>query len=421
MAVRERRARAGGRPPLVCIVRQTDVYELMIRREAEALVDAGFDVEVICMRHPERARRVTINGVRVTSVPTSRAKAGVVRYLLDYAQFFVLTAGLLAFRHLRRPYAAVQVNTMPDFLVFAAIVPKRLGSRVVAYMHEPSPELAATLYGTEGLVRRRLVWALERIEQSALRFADHAVTVTEQLKSRYVERGACAERISVVLNGVAPTTMIESASTAPVEAGRGFTVVCHGTIEDRYGQDTIIEAARLLHDTLPGLRVVLTGRGSGTEHMCSLIDDLGVADIVRFEGWVSLGRLNDLLRAADAGVVAQKSSPYSHLVQTNKMVDYWIHGVPVVASRLRAVADMYDDEVIEYFEPGDARSLADALLRLHNDPARRSELGRNGRLAEARNGWLTQRDTYLGIYEQLLGEPAPASARGSRITKAPLS
>jgi glycosyltransferase involved in cell wall biosynthesis len=118
---------------------------------------------------------------------------------------------------------------------------------------------------------------------------------------------------------------------------------------------------------------------------------------------VSNHRLNDILHSADVGVVAQKASPYSHLVQTNKMVDYWIFGLPVVASRLRAVSELYDDEVIEYFEPGDAAALAAAIRRLRNDPDRRAKLAHNGELAHRRNGWATQRAVYLGVFDAVLG------------------
>ena len=36
----------------ICLVRQRDYYELSLRREAEALRDAGFDVDIVCLREP---------------------------------------------------------------------------------------------------------------------------------------------------------------------------------------------------------------------------------------------------------------------------------------------------------------------------------------------------------------------------------
>lgn len=416
--------RAIRRPPRrrACILCQNDHYDPSEQREAEALAQAGFDVEVICMRDVDAPRRAVVNGVKITRLPVSRRGASMSGKALGYGCFFLLAAGALAIRHLRRPYAVVQVNSMPDFLVFAALVPKLLGSKVVAYMQEPTPELATTVFGPT-----LLTGVLARIEQRAIRFADHTVTVTDQLRTRYVERGAAADRITVVLNGADPGTMLLDSSRPPARNKSGFQVVCHGTIEDRYGQDIIIDAARLLRAEMPDLRVVLTGCGSGIEQLIRTIADYGLHDMVRFEGWVSLARLNEILYSADIGVVAQKASPYSHLVHTNKMVDYWIFGLPVIASRLKAVSELYDDHFIEYFEPGNAAALAAAIRRLRADPSRRAELAQNGRLAQLSNGWATQRGSYLGVFDDLLGDviahnPNRSLALGDRRpTQAPRS
>jgi glycosyltransferase involved in cell wall biosynthesis len=351
------------------------------------------------MRDRDRPRRIVVNGVTVTSLPVSQRKGSKVRYVFNYGCFFALAAGTLTMRHIRHPYAVVQANSMPDFLVFAALVPKLMGSRAVAFMHEPTPELAETVFGP-GLLTRILV----RVEQASLRFADHAITVTEQLKQRYVERGAEADHITVVLNCVDPAAMLADWTPAQITATDEFVVVCHGSVEGRYGQDTIIEAAALLRDELPDLRVVLTGRGSQIAWLVAAIAARGLQDVVRFEGWVSTSRLNDILHAADVGIVAQKASPYSHLVQTNKMVDYWIFGLPVIASRLRAVSEVYGDDALEYFEPGDGVALAAAIRRLHDDPARRATLAENGKLAQLRNGWSTQRAVYLEVFNSLVGK-----------------
>ena len=134
---------------------------------------------------------------------------------------------------------------------------------------------------------------------------------------------------------------------------------------------------------------------------------------------VSQAKLNDILHSADVGIVAQKASPYSHLVHTNKMVDYWIFGLPVIASRLHAVSQLYDDHVIEYFEPGNAPDLAAAIRRLYADTARRAELAENGKLAQLRNGWAAQRISYLTVFDSLLGNvTARAAEKPQRETAA---
>jgi glycosyltransferase involved in cell wall biosynthesis len=394
----------------VCIVRQRDVYEPQIQRVAEALKRAGYDVDVLLMRRRGEPRTSIVNGVRITGLPATLSRGTKLRYAFDYAWFTLVASAALTARHLRRRYAAIQVYTMPDFLVFAGAPPKWLGAKLIAYMNEPTPELFETLYETD-----RFTKTMERIEQAVLSFADHAITVTEQLKARYVERGADGSRISVVLNAADPSSD-RAGWEPPAERPRDeFLVISHGAIEDRYGQDTIVEAARLLRDELPNLRVVFTGRGSNEDELRELLAHPEVGEIVRFEGFVSRERLNDLLHTADVGIVAQKASPYSHLVTTYKMVDYWIFGLPVIASRLDATAEVYDDSMIEYYAPGDAVDLARAIKRLHDDPERCEQLARNGRLAEERSGWAVQERAFLAVYEALLGEPPVRTAGATAV------
>ena len=393
------RSEKEGRRPRVCIVRQTHYYEMPVRREAEALVGAGYDVELIHMRGADGKGREVINGVSVSTLPGKLGKSSKLRYMFDYASFFVLVAGTLTARHVRRPYAVIQVNTMPDFLVFATALPKLFGSGVVAFMHEPSPELAESIFGP-GRVSKMLA----RVEQLVLRFADHAIAVTDQLKERYVERGAKPERITVVLNGADPESVLgDWKPPAEGEDDGLFTVICHGSIEDRYGQDTIVEAARILKPELPDLRVAILGRGKAADAIVEQIQDAGMGEIVSFEGWVTDERLRELLHSADVGIVAQKATPYSHLVSTNKMVDYWIFGLPVIASRLRAVSELVDESTLEFYEPGDPEDLARAIRRLHGDPARREELARNGRDAQEKLGWSSQREKYVSVIDSVAG------------------
>jgi glycosyltransferase involved in cell wall biosynthesis len=380
-----------------CIIRRSEQYEPIVQSEAEALADAGFDVEVICVRSADSPRRAIVNGVTVIRMPV-KLRNSMAGKAANYGLFFLFSAVNVSIQHIRRPYAVVQANSLPDFLVFAALVPKLHGCRVVAYMQEPAPELAATILGGEYITN-----FLIRIEQWAIRFADHSVTVTEQLKQLYVERGAAAERITVILNCTDPGILLANWSPAQIKRKSGFVAVCHGTIADRYGQDTIIDAVRILRNEIPDLRVVITGRGPGTAELIRTITRYGLQDVVQFEGWVTQARLNDILHSADVGIVAQKASPYSHLVHTNKMVDYWVFGLPVIASRLQAVSQLYDDRVIEYFEPDDASDLAMAIKRLYADPARRAELAENGELAQLRNGWAAQRVSYLSVFDSLLG------------------
>ena len=396
------------RKPRVAIVRHSRDYGLDVRREAEALVAAGFECEVFHIGERGNPAVRSIGGVTVRRLPGRKARGGTRNYLFDYGSFMLVAAGALGYRHLRNRYDVVQINTMPDFLAFAALVPKLTGTPLVLFMKEPTPELAATLGQGPRYVR-----ALERIEQLSLRFANRAVTVTEQLKQRLVERGADAAKVSVVLNGPDPLHLVGPSLPDPRTADDGgcLVVLCHGTIEERYGHDTILKAAELARTRIPGLQVVITGSGSGVPQLLADQATLRVGDIVRYEGWVTEQRLGELLRHADIGLVAQKPSPYSHLVHTNKMYDYWIAGLPVLASRLRATEALFSDREIAYFDGDDPSDLAEQMTLLARNTRRRTELAREGRDAWKRVSWDVQRERYLDVFREVLGSRFPSSLR----------
>ena len=393
----------------VCLVRQRDYYELSLRREAEALRDAGFDVDVVCLREPGGPAVEVVDGVTLHRLPLRRRRGGPLNYVLDYLGFFLAATVKVAMLHVERRFVAVQANSMPDVLVFTALVPRLTGARVVAFMKEPTPELGETKYGS-----RRLGRFLVRVEQAALRFASLAFTVTEDLRETYVARGADASKIVVVLNGPDARHLLThrgGAAAGPPADDGSFTALCHGLVDERYGHDLMVRAAALTRDRLPGLRLRITGDGDYVAELEELIRAEGVADRVEYLGWVDMPTLVGELERADVGIVAQKSSSYSNLVHTNKMYEYMLFDVPVVASRLRSTARYLGDDAVQYFEPDSAESLADALVALAADDARRRALVAAAAERYREHGWARQREIYLAAWDRLLDEPV---TRGDR-------
>jgi glycosyltransferase involved in cell wall biosynthesis len=263
-------------------------------------------------------------------------------------------------------------------------------------MKEPSPELAETLFASSFVPRIYRI-----IERLALRYADLVFTVTDDQKEVYVARGTDTKKIRVVLNTPDPRHWHRPIS--PVPTAPRFTVVCHGSIEDRYGHDVIVQGVYLVRDRLPDLRVRIPGKGTKVAEVERLIAKLGVSDQVQLLGWLDHDALVKELLQADVGLVAQRSSPYSNLVHTIKMYDYLVMGKPVVASRLRSTARYFDETTVRYFRPDDPKDLAEALLELHDCPERRKSLAEAGARRHQQLGWSTQRKILVDGYHELLG------------------
>lgn len=385
------------RPDRVCIVRQGP-DDPMLQREYRALRDAGVEVDVIMERVPGRPWREVVDGVRFHRLPVQRRRSGKVRYVLDYSAFAVLAGLLLTVLHLRRRYKVVQVTTMPDFLVFAAAPAKWTGAHLLGFFKEPSPELGEVLTGSP-----KLGAILARLERRAIAFCDEVLTVTEQLAALYVERGSDPAKIGVVLNPSEPLAPTDSGCTADCSlcdttGPDSFVLFMHGSVEHRYGHETVLHALQLVRKEVPHARFVFCGKGGDLDRVLALVDDLDLHDAVDYLGFVSEAELCHAMERADVGIVAQLESAYSNVVHTVKMYEYMHAGLPVVASRLHATAAYFDDDTIAYYEPGDHDSLAEVLVALHDDRDELARRSRRARTAYERHGWPTERERYLAAF-----------------------
>lgn len=83
------------------------------RREAEALMQLGMRVEVLCLKQDEsEPRREIYNGVGIFRIPLKRRRGGRFSYVFQYSAFLLISFGVLSFRSLTRRYHLVHVHNM---------------------------------------------------------------------------------------------------------------------------------------------------------------------------------------------------------------------------------------------------------------------------------------------------------------------
>jgi len=396
----------------VCIVRHSFYpWELNVKREAEALLEDGYGVHVVCLRDHGEVSHETVDGVEVHRVPVGHQRGRILRYLVEYTAFFWMASFTLLALHYRHHFRAVQVNTMPDYLVFTALIPRLTGARVVLHMHEPVPELFATMFqGWYSGVFSALARLAERI---SLAFADRVLTVTREMRDNFGSRGADVNKITVIVN--VPDDRYfkldhyehlteKVAALKKDERRQGlFRVLTHGAIEERYGQDVIVRAVARLKDDIPGIRFRFMGKGSYLEGVLDLAQALRAEDHVEYLGWVSMEEMVTEILAADVTVVSQKSNLYSNLVHTNKMYEYVALQRPVVASRLGSTEAYFGDAAVLFYDSTDDADLAEKLRHVYAHPEQL-----RGRVEAATQvydtyRWSREKRKYLGVYNDLLG------------------
>ncbi len=400
-----------------CLIRQGHVpLDTRVRREISALLEAGHEVDVICLRGQGEPRYHRSGALRIWRLPLQRHRTGPMRYFLEYAAFFLVAAALVSALHLRRKYDVVQVNSLPDPLVFAALVPQMLGARVLLDLHECTPEFFASKYGTAP--SHPMVRLLAHLEQASIRFADATITCTDQMREVFLARGAPADRVSVVFNG-SDESIFDHRSHPNREPDAEFRLVSHGSLETRYGTDTIIRAVALLRDEIPGLRLSIYGDGSASAELHGLTEELGVGDSVFFsDGFVPVEELVQGIAEADAGVVAMRRDPFRDLTLCNKMYDFIAMRTPAIVSRTRSVEAYFDESCFVLFTPGDEFDLARGIRTLHQQQDLGAELAAQAYRTAVPHGWVRQRERYLAVVNQLVKSSEAAQAAGGPAQRA---
>jgi glycosyltransferase involved in cell wall biosynthesis len=193
---------------------------------------------------------------------------------------------------------------------------------------------------------------------------------------RMVERGADPGRIKVISNVIDETTLKTSVEKFSTKS-RDLTLIMHGSIEKRYGHELVIRAVNKLKGNYPDLLFKIIGYGSYTDNLKMLVSELSCENNVLFLGYLSFEELEAELNMADVGLISMYKSPYSELIDTNKMYEFISLGIPVIHSRLQPVLDNFDDSCFLYFEPGNYQDLANCIEKLYSTPDLRTELTKN--------------------------------------------
>jgi len=384
----------------VCMVTHS-VYapDPRVRREAEALVEAGYAVDVIALREPGGEARQTINDVHVYALPISRHQgSGIAVYLSEYLSFCLLAFATLTCRYLRYHYTVIQVHTPPDFLVFVTLIPRLLGARVLLDLHEIVPELFQERFGLTA--SHPVIRLLKLVERLSCAYAHAALAVHGRHKEILVTRGVNPDKITPVPN--CPDERIFDPTRANGHDNNHFTILYHGAVVPRYGVDVLVQAVAHLRSQCPDLRLRILGDGDAWPSVRALVTELGVDDIVDMPGRIPLTDIPNSIAEADVGVVPNRQNIYTDEILPTKLLEYMAMRRPIVAARTRLVESLFGSEQsVLFFEPSNPLDLANRIRQLYNEPQKRKRLVERAQGCYENFRWDTVREKYTSLVSSL--------------------
>ena len=177
-----------------------------------------------------------------------------------------------------------------------------------------------------------------------------------------------ADKFVVVRLGTALATKPVSPASAKA-AGAEFHLLCAAAFRPVKGHGVLLDAFAAAHAQDASLRLTLCGEGPRQSAVRSHARMLPCSDAITFRGYVEHAQLLRELSAGtygavvlaslDDGVQMMEGVP-SILIEASSL------GIPCIATRSGAVAELLDDETAFLAAPGEAHSLTQAILAAAN-------------------------------------------------------
>ena len=380
--------------------------DIRVRRKAEALVVAGYAVDVLALRSSlSKSKHYRLCGVNVETVRLGKRRGSLVRYFFEYVAFFIWAFFKLSARMSQRHYAVVDVNNLPDFLVFAGAYAKRRGAKIVFDMHEITPEFYISKYGIRE--DSMLIGLLKRIEKMSFNFADHVITINAPMTRLLAGRGLSPAKVTEIMNS-ADESLFEKvpkcpAPTRPGEEQPQFVMMYHGTLTHIYGLDIAIEAFGLARKEIPGAQFWILGNGPEKPALEALASKAGSENQVRFIGSVRPEEVTQWLSRCDVGVLPTRRDIFLDFSFSNKLSEYIIMGKAVISARLKAIRYYFSEEGLSFFEPNNSADLAKQMALLYRDKSLRAQFAAKARQEYGPIRWDVMRRRYLKMMDDITG------------------
>lgn len=209
-------------------------------------------------------------------------------------------------------------------------------------------------------------------------------------------------------NELAPTRVLapfievpDAVQKAPPPWSRGPpTVGFLGRLETYKGVETLLRAVAKAREKVPGLRVIVAGRGPQEAPLKSLAHQLRLDGVSEFPGWVDGERKEAFF--ARIQMLAVPSEGYENFGLIG--LEALARGRPVLGSRLGGIPDWLEDGVNGLLlPPRDVQAWGEALVRTMEYPERLQAWGQAG-LERYRSRFLpdVHLDGLLRIYQDVL-------------------
>jgi len=384
-------------------------WDNCVMRYAGALAARGDRVDVISLAKPNQLPAETVRGVNVFRVQGRVInERGKWDYFWRVFSFFLRAIVLLTRKHWKNRYDVIHIHSVPDLLVFTALVPKLTGARIILDIHDILPEFYASKFKVshQSFAFKSLVW----VERLCAKFADHVIISNDIWLKKFIGRSAGPSKCSTVLNFPDPAIFRRNGRSR--DDGK-FIMLYPGSLNRHQGVDIAIRAFHLIRNEVPNAEFHVHGTGTARDSLLQLVADLGLGDRVFIKDSVPLLEIAGVIENADLGVVPKRKDPFGTEAFSTKTLEFMSLGVPLIVSDTAVDTYYFNDSVVTFFHDEDEHDLARCMLTMYKHPEFRRELAANALEFVKKYSWAARKDFYLSLVDSLAGDREGSAHKSS--------
>jgi glycosyltransferase involved in cell wall biosynthesis len=372
-------------------------FDNRVMRYAETLVKQGHHVDVIALRGNSQSQHESIKGVNIYRIQKRVVnEKKELSYLFKIMRFFIYSMIFLNKKHFCNRYNAIHVHNVPDFLVFAAALPKLCGTKIILDIHDIVPEFYASKFnkGNGSIIFKALVF----LEKLSMAFADHVIISNHIWQQTLVGRSIAKEKSMVILNYPDPDIFYRRARTRP---DNKFIMIYPGSLNWHQGLDVAIKAFAKIKNQVPEAEFHIYGDGTEKSSLEQLIYEGDLEKRILLKGMMPIYEMATVMASADLAIVPKRANGFGNEAFSTKILEFMMLGVPLIISETKVDRYYFNDSIVQFFKAEDENDLARCMLLLIGDKEERERLVANASKFIENYTWDKKKDDYLNLVDRL--------------------
>ena len=387
------------KPKHICMLAYT-FYESdnRIMRYADALTQRGDTVDVIALKSQDATKYEKIKNVNVCRIQKRMINEKYkITYLYRLTAFLFRSSLFITHRHFKYPYDLIHVHSVPDFEVFAALLPKLNGAKIILDIHDIVPEFYASKFsgGKDSLFFKALV----KIEQLSIKFSNHVIISNHLWHNTLINRSVEKDKCTAVMNYPDEAIFYRRPKT---RQDNKFIMLYPGTLGWHQGLDIAIEAFAKIKDRAVQAEFHIYGRGTETDNLEKLIVDLNLTDRVFIKEPMPIDQIAEVMANADLGIIPKKNDPFGGEAFSTKTLEFMSLGIPIVLSKTKIDQYYFNDSVVNFFMPDNVDDLAECMLTMIKNRELRETLRDNALRFVEDYRWSKRKNEYFNLVDSLI-------------------